>query len=49
MTPQPVDSPDLWGVGELDAVLNNSDRKGSHLVRVEGRLRGFDHGLSLHE
>lgn len=43
------DSPDLRAVAALDAVLNNSDRKGSHLVRVDGRLRGFDHGLSLHE
>lgn len=43
------DSLDLRAVAALDAVLNNSDRKGSHLVRVDGRLRGFDHGLSLHE
>ena len=36
-------------VAVFDAVINNSDRKGSHLVRDGGRLRGFDHGVSLHE
>ena len=36
-------------VAALDAVLNNSDRKGSHLVREGAFLRGFDNGLSLHE
>jgi len=34
-------------VAVLDAVLNNSDRKGSHLVRVDNGVRGFDHGVSL--
>ncbi|GAB3450752.1 SCO1664 family protein [Phycicoccus ginsengisoli] len=36
-------------VAAFDAVINNADRKGSHLVRAEGGLRGFDHGVSLHE
>ena len=36
-------------VAAFDAVINNSDRKGSHLVREGERLRGFDHGVSLHE
>ena len=36
-------------VAVFDAVINNSDRKGSHLVREGGALRGFDHGVSLHE
>lgn len=44
------DAPDLRAAAVLDAVLNNSDRKGSHLVRDgAGRLWGFDHGLTLHE
>ncbi|MEI2731125.1 MAG: SCO1664 family protein [Dermatophilaceae bacterium] len=44
------DAADVRGVAVLDAVLNNSDRKGSHLVRDSaGVLWGFDHGLTLHE
>jgi uncharacterized repeat protein (TIGR03843 family) len=43
------DSPQVRSVAVFDAVINNSDRKGSHLVRVGGSLRGFDHGVSLHE
>ncbi|XVX21969.1 SCO1664 family protein [Actinomycetota bacterium] len=40
-------SPDVAAVAVFDAVINNSDRKGSHLARVEGHLWGFDHGVSL--
>ena len=40
--------PTVRGVAAFDAVINNSDRKGSHLVREGDRLRGFDHGVSLH-
>jgi uncharacterized repeat protein (TIGR03843 family) len=43
------DTPAARSVAVFDAVINNADRKGSHLVRVEGGLRGFDHGVSLHE
>lgn len=42
------DSPQTRAVAAFDAVINNSDRKGSHLVREGTALRGFDHGLSLH-
>lgn len=43
------DRTDVRDAALLDAVLNNSDRKGSHLVRdAAGRLWGFDHGLTLH-
>lgn len=43
------DSPDLASMAVLDVVLNNADRKGAHLVRdADGRLWGFDHGLTLH-
>ena len=43
------DSAAVRGVAAFDAVINNSDRKGSHLVREGDRLRGFDHGVSLHQ
>jgi uncharacterized repeat protein (TIGR03843 family) len=42
------DSPAVAAVAVFDAVINNSDRKGSHLVREAGEVRGFDHGVSLH-
>jgi uncharacterized repeat protein (TIGR03843 family) len=42
------DSPEVAVVAAFDAVINNSDRKGSHLVREAGAVRGFDHGVSLH-
>jgi uncharacterized repeat protein (TIGR03843 family) len=42
------DSPAVAAVAAFDAVINNSDRKGSHLVRETGAVRGFDHGVSLH-
>lgn len=38
----------MAAVAVFDAVINNSDRKGSHLVREAGAVRGFDHGVSLH-
>jgi uncharacterized repeat protein (TIGR03843 family) len=45
-----ADRPDLAGVAVLDIVINNADRKGSHLVLDrQGSLWGFDHGLSFHE
>lgn len=40
---------DVRGLALLDAVLNNSDRKGSHCLRDErGRLWAIDHGLTFH-
>jgi uncharacterized repeat protein (TIGR03843 family) len=42
------DSPQVEAVASFDVVLNNSDRKGTHLVRHEGAVLGFDHGVSLH-
>lgn len=41
------DTPELRSVAVLDAILNNSDRKGGHLARHDGRVHGFDHGVSL--
>ncbi|MGG5257151.1 SCO1664 family protein [Phycicoccus avicenniae] len=39
--------PALRTVAVLDAALNNSDRKGSHLMRDGDAVRGCDHGVSL--
>lgn len=45
-----ADDPELRSMAVLDAVLSNADRKAAHLTRdVDGRLRGFDHGLCLHQ
>jgi len=42
-----ADRPDLASAAVFDAVINNADRKGSHLVLDEsGSLWGFDHGVS---
>lgn len=39
----------LQRLAVLDAILNNADRKGGHiLVDADGRLYGIDHGLTLH-
>lgn len=44
-----ADHPDLRSMAVLDLVLNNADRKAAHLTRdTQDRLRGFDHGVSLH-
>ena len=38
--------PDLQRMVVLDAVINNADRKGGHLLpTVEGRVHGVDHGV----
>jgi len=43
------DRADVRDAAVLDAVINNADRKGSHLVRdADGALWGFDHGLTFH-
>ena len=39
--------PALRTVAVLDAVINNSDRKGGHLMRDGDIVRGCDHGVSL--
>lgn len=44
-----ADDPQLRRMCMLDVLLNNADRKAAHLtLDPAGRLRGFDHGLSLH-
>lgn len=43
------DTERLRRLAVLDAVLNNADRKGGHiLVDGDGRLWGIDHGICLH-
>jgi uncharacterized repeat protein (TIGR03843 family) len=43
------DEPDLQRMVVLDAILNNGDRKGGHLLRrPSGAVVGVDHGVSFH-
>ena len=40
------DHPDLRRMAVFDAVVNNADRKGGHLLpRDDGRVQGVDHGI----
>ncbi|MCX3059489.1 SCO1664 family protein [Streptomyces beihaiensis] len=44
-----ADDARLRRLAVLDAVINNGDRKGGHLlVDAEGRLYGIDHGVCFH-
>jgi len=44
-----ADRPELASLAVFDLVINNADRKGSHLMLDRsGSLWGFDHGLSGH-
>ena len=44
-----ADRPELASAAVFDVVINNADRKGSHLVLDgSGALWGFDHGVSCH-
>jgi uncharacterized repeat protein (TIGR03843 family) len=44
-----ADRPELASAAVFDVVINNADRKGSHLVLDQaGSLWGFDHGVSCH-
>jgi uncharacterized repeat protein (TIGR03843 family) len=44
-----ADVPDLRHMALFDAVANNADRKGGHLLPVEGgHIYGCDHGLTFH-
>ncbi|MDX2932122.1 SCO1664 family protein [Streptomyces ipomoeae] len=43
-----ADDPRLRRLAVLDAVINNADRKGGHLLpAAEGRLYGIDHGVTF--
>ncbi len=44
-----ADDPRLARLAVLDAVINNADRKGGHVLYApEGRIFGVDHGISFH-
>jgi uncharacterized repeat protein (TIGR03843 family) len=44
-----ADVPALRSMSILDAVINNADRKGGHvLVDPQGRVHGCDHGVTMH-
>ncbi|MFD3807262.1 SCO1664 family protein [Streptomyces sp. NPDC058619] len=44
-----ADDPRLRRMAVLDAVINNGDRKGGHLLPTsDGRLYGIDHGVTFH-
>ncbi|GHB52761.1 phosphatidylinositol kinase [Streptomyces viridiviolaceus] len=44
-----ADDERLRRLAVLDAVINNADRKGGHLLPAEGeRLYGIDHGVTFH-
>ncbi|MCZ4096688.1 SCO1664 family protein [Streptomyces sp. So13.3] len=44
-----ADDPRLRRIALLDAVINNADRKGGHLLPApDGRLYGIDHGIAFH-
>jgi len=43
-----ADDPDLRRIALFDVVVNNTDRKGGHILRGrDGRLYGVDHGLTF--
>ncbi|MFF9349694.1 SCO1664 family protein [Streptomyces sp. NPDC014734] len=44
-----ADDPGLRRMAVLDAVINNGDRKGGHLLPAPGgRIYGIDHGVTFH-
>ncbi|GAA4153996.1 SCO1664 family protein [Gryllotalpicola daejeonensis] len=43
------DSPPLRRIAVFDAMVNNADRKGGHILEMaDGHRHGVDHGLSFH-
>ncbi|MFD1827835.1 MULTISPECIES: SCO1664 family protein [Mumia] len=42
------DTPPLRTIALFDAVVNNADRKGGHLLPVDETVLGCDHGLTFH-
>jgi uncharacterized repeat protein (TIGR03843 family) len=42
-----ADDARLRRLAVLDAVINNADRKGGHLLADDGRLYGIDHGVTF--
>lgn len=42
------DRSDLRWLALLDAVINNADRKGGHILQNENGILGIDHGVTFH-
>ncbi|MBA8795310.1 putative repeat protein (TIGR03843 family) [Friedmanniella endophytica] len=43
-----ADHPLLRSMAVFDALVNNADRKGGHIIGSEGRVFGVDHGICFH-
>lgn len=43
-----ADSGQLQVIAAFDVIVNNADRKGSHLLATQGTILGVDHGLTFH-
>ena len=43
-----ADDPQLRRLAVFDALINNADRKGGHILGSGGRVFGVDHGISFH-
>lgn len=43
-----ADNPSLRMMAVFDALVNNADRKGGHIIGSAGRVFGVDHGISFH-
>lgn len=43
-----ADHPQLRLMATLDALINNADRKGGHILHSDGSVFGVDHGISFH-
>ncbi|MCW2803214.1 MAG: hypothetical protein QOF52_1645 [Propionibacteriaceae bacterium] len=43
-----ADNPELRMLAVFDALINNADRKGGHIIGSAGRVFGVDHGISFH-
>jgi hypothetical protein len=43
------DDPELRKIALLDAIVNNTDRKISHLLFKDGKVYGCDHGVTFHK
>jgi uncharacterized repeat protein (TIGR03843 family) len=43
-----ADDPRLRRLAVFDALVNNADRKGGHILASRGRVFGVDHGICFH-
>lgn len=44
-----ADVPELRAMAALDVVVNNTDRKGGHVLNTPDGVYGVDHGICLHQ